>query len=398
MKKPKLTVIEGGLSSPINSKMKFFVSSYVTNTRLMGVLAVYAHWRFDGSPEVCDLHQFFYIDCEEAGLETYKSIVGEDTNEIEMAEQALIGGLGAEKIQLTERQLRGLLCFYENFNMRRGLPLPKNYDEFKFILAPETLLAKEEMKKLMKKICGQLISDYQVINYFLMRCFGRDEDGASYLAKSNVPLNLYSSYVQATFCKNVIDREKDFPDGAVSYMCESLIEVGGQYETVISKVAVKDLRVVDIQRCSNFPVSPQEAAMMLAKPEFVTVYEVLLSDDDMNNNIGELTLNLNAIMSTHESGKLFMAFKQNNDHVSSRVFRLSNDVKGVYFLTDYGQLIIAAYNLSDIRYLENRLKVSMLAPFLIATAKYEFHEPVLFEFIQSEFTDFEEFLDFIRNE
>ena len=118
----------------------------------------------------------------------------------------------------------------------------------------------------------------------------------------------------------------------------------------------------------------------------------------MNNNIGELTLNLNAIMSTHESGKLFMAFKQNNDHVSSRVFRLSNDVKGVYFLTDYGQLIIAAYNLSDIRYLENRLKVSMLAPFLIATAKYEFHEPVLFEFIQSEFTDFEEFLDFIRNE
>ena len=30
--------------------------------------------------------------------------------------------------------------------------------------------------------------------------------------------------------------------------------------------------------------------MMLAKPEFVTVYEVLLSDEDMENNIGELTI------------------------------------------------------------------------------------------------------------
>ena len=34
----------------------------------------------------------------------------------------------------------------------------------------------------------------------------------------------------------------------------------------------------------------------------------------------------------------------------------------------------------------------------MATAKYEFKEPVLYEFIQSDFEDFNEFLDFIRNE
>ena len=67
--------------------------------------------------------------------------------------------------------------------------------------------------------------------------------------------------------------------------------------------------------------------MMLAKPEFVTVYEVLLSEEDMENNIGELTINFNTIMSEQENGRLFMAFKKNNDHVNSRVFRLSNDVK-----------------------------------------------------------------------
>lgn len=138
--------------------------------------------------------------------------------------------------------------------------------------------------------------------------------------------------------------------------------------------------------------------MILAKPEYVTVYEVMLSEEDIDNNIGELTVNLNTIMSRHETGRLFMAFKKTNDHVNSRIFRLSNDVKGVYFLTDYGQLLIAAYTLSDIRNLENRIKVSMLAPYLITTAKYEFKEPVLFEFIQSNFEDFDDFLEFIRNE
>ena len=138
--------------------------------------------------------------------------------------------------------------------------------------------------------------------------------------------------------------------------------------------------------------------MMLAKPEFVTVYEVLLSEEDMENNIGELTISFNTIMSEQENGRLFMAFKKNNDHVNSRVFRLSNDVKGIYYLTDFGQLIVASYTLHEIRYLENQLKASPLAPFLIATAKYEFKEPVLFEFMQSNFEDFDDFLNFIRDE
>ncbi len=143
------------------------------------------------------------------------------------------------------------------------------------------------------------------------------------------------------------------------------------YETVISKVLVKDLKITGFEHCSGFPVSSVEAAMMLAKAEFVTVYEVLLSDEDMDNNLGELTVNLNTVMSTHENGRLFMVFKSNNDHVNSRIFRLSNDVKGIYFLTDYGQLILASYGtISDIRALEKKLRLSPLAPFLMITSKY----------------------------
>ena len=231
-----------------------------------------------------------------------------------------------------------------------------------------------------------------------MRCFGRDYTGAAYLSEGKFPLDLYDNYRQATFCKNVIYKDASYVDGATAYMCESLIEMNNCYETVISRVVVRDLKIVDFEHCSGFAVSSAEAAMMLSKPEFVTVYEVLLSEQDMDENIGELTITLNTVMSVHDNGRLFMAFKPSNSHVDSRIFRLSNDVRGIYFLTDYGQLIMAAYSLIEIQTLERKLAACPLAPFLMATAKYEFKEPVLFEFINSDFEDFEDFLEAIKDD
>lgn len=398
MSKPKLTVIEGGIPYLIKNRQKLLISAYVTNTRLMGVLALYAHWRIEDTDEMLDFHQFFYIDCEESGLETYTGILGSDRSEIDAAEQALVGGLGAIKIEITYPQLSGILTFYRMFNESHNLPLPKGESEYGFLLDPGTILNPDEHTEVMRLICGEITSDYQAVNYFLMRCFGQDHRAAAFLSAGDFDLDIYANYKGATFCKNTIDKDRVYDDGATAYLCESLVERQGNYEIIISRVIVKALKIVGLSHCSGFPVSAAEAAMMLAKAEFVTVYEVLLSDEDMENNIGELTINFNTIMSVQENGRLFMAFKKNNDHVNSRIFRLSNDVKGIYYLTDYGQLIVAAYTLQEIRYLENKLKASPLAPFLIPAAKYEFKEPVLFEFMQSDFEDFDDFLNFIRDE
>lgn len=396
--KPKLTVIEGGIPYLLKTRKKNLITAYITDTRLMGVLAIYSHWSIGENYERQDLHQFFYIDCEESGLETYQSIEGNDSEEIDLAEQAIIGGLGANKVEITEKQLRAILYRYKKFNIDKALPLPEKYNEYAFLMESETILDPVEESELMKKVCGRLTSDYQVINYFLMRCIGQDYEGIKYLVNDHLFKNPYEGYSCATFCKNVIDKKSYNDDGSVSYMCESLIEENGEYETVISRISVKDLMIVSASKCSGFRISSAEAAMMLSKPEFVTVYEVLLSEEDMENNIGELTINFNTIMSVQENGRLFMSFKKNNDHVNSRIFRLSNDVKGIYFLTDYGQLIVASYTLYDIRFLENKLKASPLAPFLMVTSKYEFKEPVLFEFMQSDFEDFDDFLSYIRND
>ncbi|MBQ0079325.1 MAG: hypothetical protein KBS66_05495 [Eubacterium sp.] len=399
MARPKLTVIAGGLLSPVGDKNKQLKMAYVTDTRLMGVLAIHAHWFLPDEPEKQDFHQFFYIDCEEAGLETYRSVRTDDFDgdgDIQQIEQSLIGGLGANKVNVTAAELGALLAFYTDFNMENNLPLPKGHHEYDFLLELGEQLDDDDCEQLMKKICGPIHSNNQVINYFLMRCFGHDYRAASRLRSGDFPMDLYDEYRRTSFCRNVIDLKQEYEDGAMEYLCESLIETENQYMVIVSRIVVRKMRVVVFENCSRFKISATEAAMILAKPEYVTVYEVLLDEDDMDNNIGELTITFNTIMTSHPNGRLFMAFKDTNAHVDNRVFLLSNDVNGVYYLTDFGQLIVAAYSLQEIRLMENKLKVSPLAPYLMTTAKYEFKEPILYEFINSDFEDFDDFLDAIR--
>ena len=184
LNKPVFTVIEGGLLTAEKNAKMHFKSAYVTDTRLMGVLAVYARWRKEIhgvdilDDEENELHQFFYIDCEEMGLETYKSISGNNREEIDLVEQALVGGLGAKKISLTEGLLRAVVTLDKQFNKHNVPPRPPTDHEYAFILNEDVVLSDAEQDHLMSLICSEITSDYQAINYFLMRLFGRDYAGA----------------------------------------------------------------------------------------------------------------------------------------------------------------------------------------------------------------------------
>jgi len=204
MSKVEFSLLQGGLNSSIPDARKRFISAYVTDTRLMGVLALYAHWTVEGGG---DLHQFFYIDCEEAGLETCTVFRGDWNTEMELAQQALVGGLGAEKIPLTARTFRWLMNHWREFNLQHDLPLPPNRESYDFLFSKKPQLTHEEKAQLMEQICGGITNDYQVVNYFLMRCLGRDEEGAAYLAAEGVPLDSFSNYAKATFCKNELKNE-----------------------------------------------------------------------------------------------------------------------------------------------------------------------------------------------
>jgi len=388
----KFTVIKGGLSSPHEIDHKTFVSAFTTDTRLMGVVGLYIHWEMETGGFRSDFHQFFYFDAEEYGFETYRSIIGDDITEITFIEQALMGGLGGTKVDVSQKEACYMLQQYVKINYQLGLPLPDDQKEYQFLLDAEIEMTPDEERELFAKECSPIISEFQAINYFLMRYFSKDYNAAGFLFDGRVPLEIFGNIPTATLCKNTIDSYEG--DMGHSYLCESLVEFDTSYMLILSELTLRNLRITSFEKRSMMQVSATEAAMMLSRPEFVTVYEILSGPEEFNSNLSELTAS--TLLTVHENGRLFLSFHKNNNHVNKQIFRLNEDVFGLYYITDYGQLIIAAYSISGIHALEKNLRKSAIAKFLLPVSKYEFKEPVLYEFIQSDFDDFEEFLDYIK--
>jgi hypothetical protein len=399
MDKPTLRLIKGGLVEKEQAE-KRFVAATITDTRLMGATAMYIHWHLLSCPDADSLHQFFYFDDEEFGLETYRSVWGEGEDEVLVMEQALMGGLGGKKKDLTEKQARYLVCKYAAWNITHALPLPDGESEYAFILNDPPSLSESEKKSLNVKICTPLKSDYHVINYYLMRCFGRDEEGAGFLINedSDSPGKSHGSAlawmpnkVAATFCRNTIEATDD-----LSYLCESLIETDKKYTIVVTRLRVLDLKIVDCRLISTMDISPAEAAMMLSRPEYVSVYEIIVDPEEFDEKSWDLSLS--TMVTIHDNGKLFLSFNSNNNHVNKQVFRLSDDVFGLYYVSDFGQLILSASTLKNIQTMESKILKSPLGHILIPGSKFEFKEPVLYEFIQSDFDDFDEFVEYLNPE
>ncbi len=406
-------VITGGLAESVDSSKKEFAAAYLTDTRLMGVVGMYVHWYLPDNTRHKELYQLFYFDAEEHGFDNYKSLLcsgsSDDAILVAKAENTLFGGLGGKQVYITEDEACFMLQKYANFNETHNLPMPSGSGEYGFMLERKVSLSEEDEYALMAKQCTSLSTPYQVINYFLMRCYGKDFEAAKLLTKGYVRTNLFPEHKCATFLRNTIedapdevsgtnskyyatDADSDFGtfDTYKAFMCESLIEYDGQYFLIITQVTLDQLKVVKWEKVSTFKVTTAEASMMTSRGEFVTVCDIVQDAPEFNRTSTRLVTK--SMVSDYDNGKLFMIFNSDNDHVKKQTYLLNDDVKGIYYLVDDSQLILASYSLDGIRDLEADLASSRMSNFVVPVSKYEFKEPVLFEFMNSIFDDFEDFV------
>lgn len=419
--KTKFKVIKGGLSETSFTSSRQFVSAYITDTRLMGVVVIYIHWYLPQNMLLKHFHQFFYMDAEEFGFDSYESVLESDDGDryydIKTIENRMIGGLGGRKVRLSEKEARYMVQSYARLNMRMKMSLPGDSREYEFLLSPSVQLESEEEYTLMCKQCAVLETPYQVINYFLMRCFGRDFGAAKFLTRGYVRTDIFPEHKGAVLICNSIEDSNDSDSGSntdyfstdddvhfgtfntrKAYLCQSLIEYDNKYHIVVTQLTLDRLKVVKYERISSFRISAAEASMMTSRHEFVTVFdplddEVVMDGDFFNSDTTELTAS--AMVTHHSVGRLFMIFYPHNDHVGKKEYRLSDDVLGLYYVLDSGQIVLCAYERKNINLLEEDLFSSPIGSLMLPIGKYQFKEPVIHDFISSECEDFEEFVDMI---
>ena len=117
-------VIDGGLSESASTSRKKFISAHLTNSRLMGVVGVCVCWEMEDNVKDTRFYQFFYLDYEEFGYDTYEEILGDESEEtllqVEVIEDRLMGGLGGELRDITEKELRTIIQDYVYLNHKAG--------------------------------------------------------------------------------------------------------------------------------------------------------------------------------------------------------------------------------------------------------------------------------------
>lgn len=414
----RFRLLQGGLSETSADSSKKFAEAYITDTRLMGVTVLCVHWQLPENMLNTHLYQFFRFDAEEFGLDEYSAVLGPADNEtydaMHAVELKLVGGLGARKNMLTERELRFLVQSYIDYNLSHKIPLPDGLtqNELDFLLAPRIDFSDVEEYVLMCKQCPLINSPYQTINYFLMRCIGRDFPAAKFLTQNYVRTDLFSEFPAATLLRNVIDEDNDEQSGSnsnyyatdsdkdfgtfktrKSFLCESLIETDGRYFILVTRLTLDQLKVVKYERISAFPVSLWEASLLLTAPEYVSVFDIVIEDFEIDEKT--IPLLSQSMMTEHENGRLFMIFYPHNDHVSRQTYRMSDDVFGLCYVLDSGQIVLSSSERRNVSVLEQEFMKSGISPLLIHTAKYAFDNPVISDFINSGCDDFEEFVHMI---
>lgn len=397
-------VIDGGLLESSANSRKKFIKAFITNTRLMGVVGITIHWKLIDNSSNTEFWQCFYLDAEEYGFDSYESVVGPEDRETEMRalslSDRLMGGLGGKPVEISEREARSLVQDYVYMNVKKEIAIPDEA-EVDFIMRPEITLSLQERKDLMDKQCEEITGDYQLVNYFIMRCVGQDFEAARYLTAGHMNFAALTGYMPSTLIRNSIDLTgSDFNAGkkdnfrtAWTYRCQSLIEDRGSYFVMTSRITVEDLKVIDFKVVDRERITPQEADMMTRRDEYVILNE--LDTDPEAFTKASCSYTIRSQETAYDTGRLFVIFNSDNSHVMNRVYKLHDDVFGSVFVNDLGQLIVSSFSRENADAIEKSILKEMGDNMVFMVSRYSFDMPVLYEFVKSGFDDFEDFIDAI---
>ena len=404
MDKDNIRVIVGGAGRQTADNELKFESAFVTNSRLMGVLVIGINWSAGSSGKKNSagiLHQLFYIDALEIGIESYKSVRGDDTAALHEAEQRMLGSLGSDKILITEAEARMILRHYSKLNDTMTQPLPDGFGEYGFLLNEKQQTGNDQAEinedeipdweDIFLILCIQPENDHELINYFLMRYYSGDKEAVSYLSNCDLPDDLSPERYDDTLCYNKIKKHTE--EGKTEYICESLVEVGNEHRIIVSEIRIEDNKVDHMSIISDFIITHAETAMKLERPEFITVYEIFVDSEVLTEYLDEKYIA--SVKRDTDCGRLYLKFFNNNNHMKKQIYRLNDDVSGMIYVTNESQLVLAAYSLAHIHRLEEELRKWSFVGQILPLAKYEFKEDIFYDFVSSISGDFIQFVEFL---
>ncbi|SHJ66084.1 hypothetical protein [Paramaledivibacter caminithermalis] len=387
MKRDRFKVIKGGGGKPAIPRYRF-KRSFVTNTRLMGVVGMKIFWETEDGKSYT---QFFHLDFEEYGIDGFESLVDGTQEDIDIITSKMMGGLGGKFVRISKKESIYLLIESFKVNVKNNESLCQGVEEFEFLLKSQPNIDEE---KLWNKMCEKIVNDYQLINYFMMRAVGADKKGQKFLCLDDNAKKFNPTDKSLTLIKNII--KKSYSNGSINYYSvKALIDLDKGYQLIICNIGVKQtqdgLKVAYAEINDKMKISPIEAAFQLKKPEYILIYstkEFIELVEILDADKPKATQNI------HQTGFLYTEFNPNNDHVKNPVYYLNGDIFAVYFVTTENQLAVSTFSKENLVKLKKYFSGRVFQGLLEIEGEFKTDNPLLYEFVHS---GYEDFFDFLNN-
>lgn len=237
-----------------------------------------------------------------------------------------------------------------------------------------------------------LVTDTELINYYLMRLWACDVPGARFLSRTGAAVEPFGAK-PAVMVRNRVQPLRE-SGGVRYYQTEALSDNDREYRLAACEIGVFEeagqRRIFSMTVQSVFKVSEVEAAFMLRRSEHLALYRVL--DLERVRLFFDL-FKPDAMITLYEAGLLYTYFKPDNTHVREAEYRLNDDVQCYYYLSEDDQLVICAMDAKCLRMAQVELELKEMLPLLQFENEYATETPILYDFIHSDYLDFQDFWD-----
>ncbi len=343
---------------------------YMTRTRLMGVLAGYIDYQFDGSRIV----EFYHIEIEEYGIDRFEQLLLPDDHAVKQMRLEMLGRLGGEIVMLTEAEFGQVVAYGMAIN-RKSKSLLKALEKSHWLIEmPSANL--DIFSAAINKLIEKVVSKNGFIHYFLMRYFAQD--------------NIYHYMI-----KNDLEKSEHYYSVLLNQLTErtdgyhfSALLLGESYAMATGIVTLSEERVENMRDLEIVDLSDYDAAALLRQQERVIVYTI--EDENLEHHL--LQENKQLATTLYPCGRLYIKYRPDDRHVNQALFRLSDDVEVYIYITDGNQLLLSSSHLSQLELWDKRL-TKRFGSALRRHAAFQFDTSILYDFILSNQIDFENYLE-----
>ncbi len=354
-----------------------FLFGKITNSRLMGTMGLRIALEVNNDR----LDQYFLLDAEKVGIADYVSIKNGDERSLYKEEERLMGGLGSDRIFISEKEAMYLINHFGNKNLKYNKEFPGCKDEYIDII--KNKIDNVDYEKLFMKISKKIETPIEFINYMTMRIIGSDYEAVNFFSKYYIDdMNITDN--EAMLLKNKVVSMKNN-----RYISEFIFEDDIYYKAKIGfnisysngYYKIESMIYTDKEELDFNIVSDE-----LIKKEYVSIYNI-------ENRFYEKFIydNPGFMKSEFDRGVLIAEFKSNNNHVDKEIYYISEDIHAMYYISNT-QLVVATYDYDTEFEVEKILK-EKYSEYINLSSKYEFENSLIYEFAEIGYDDFYDFIE-----